>query len=476
MLDIGPKSDNLHKGGGGINEHGINMMTRMPEFQYLTRDEVARLTELGPRIYQKDETLLSINDDPQILLILLAGVCRIETRTSIAGDNHTVCVERVHAPAVLGEVSIFSTMPRSASVVTDRKSVAIIVPASSLRELFKNSNATLPLMFWSFAKLGLARIRTSVTQFGKLYDKYIRTDTEDAPDFEKEIFRLEKIIGPEPSKSKVDENTFNSLSALLENVDKALGVISHLDQIKDKIIPSDSLIAPEQKASLSPLAALAASRPGSRGKPIKQAVAEACVENPDTCPRHLGWIPCVEAIILATKELMSFLPLAQGKDNKRGAIPGSEDMIGGFTKRIEKELDRIENDALERFGLESLTNEIEDESARFTLSRFLSRRISNIKARVSLEDFESAGLSEYHRPGPEVRDKTALELFNRVYNHPVIWATLNKTCHKMESCERKNADSDRSLLDFFCRGCRLAYPLEDEGDLADADRTPYPMP
>lgn len=458
--------------GGVLSEYGISMMARMPEFHYLTRDEVEGLTSLGPQVYKPGETILEAGEKNKTLVILLAGVCRIEYPVEVDGERRWVCVERVHAPAALGEVSIFAARPRSATVTADTKSVAIMVSSTALRDLFARSRATLPRMLWSFARLGVARIRNGAGRLDQLLEKYLGGSVSGRPDHEKEILRLERVIGPTAEKSNANEQTFDQISVLLEKVDGDLGFVSYLDQMGDGKFPPAADIPGRGGAALSPLAAAALDKMAGGAASIKEKVTKTAAENPGLLPDG-GWMRAVMEMIRAVDEIRALAPLAFEAKSKRSAQPGSDEMIAGFADRIEKELDSLEGETMELFGVESLEKALADEEAARRLDSFLSRRVRKIKARVSVEDFEAGTLlDDYHQPGDKIRNRAAMEIFNRLSGHPVMSVIMSGSCGKGRICAGRRGD-ESSLLGFFCLGCRLAYPGDGEKD--PESPAPYPV-
>ncbi|MGK7344392.1 MAG: Crp/Fnr family transcriptional regulator [Candidatus Nitrospinota bacterium M3_3B_026] len=458
--------------GGALSEYGVSMMARMPEFHYLTKTEVEDLTRLGPQVYKPGEAILESGEKNRMLVILLAGICRIEYPVVMDGERRWVCVERVHAPAVLGEVSIFATRPRSATVITDKKSVAIMVSSKALRDRLEGSGATLPRMFWSFARLGLARIRNGAGRLEQLLEKHLGRNAAGRPDYETGILRLEKVIGPTAEKSNVDEETFDQISVLLERVDGDLGFVSYLDQMSDGGFPAAANIPGPGKSALPPLAAAALEKMAGGASSIKEKVAQAAADNPGLLPG--GWMETVLEFIRAVDEIHRLAPLVYEARTKRSAQPGSEEMIEGFADRIERELDSLEDETMERFGIESLEKLLSDKEAAGRLDGFLSRRVKKIKARVSVEDFEAGSLlDDYHQPGEDIRNRAAMEIFNRLSSHPVMSVIMAGSCRRDRGCADRGAGGGGSLLDFFCLGCRLAYP--DAGERDAESRTPYPV-
>lgn len=450
-----------------ITHQGISILARMPEFHMLNRREVESLAVHDPKVHKAGETLLvSGGGDMKAIVALLAGSCKIVALAEIRGKKFSTFIETINAPAILGEVTAFSSPSsvRKVDVVAAQRCLAMTIPSKTLLSAFETSRATLPRMLWDFARLGLARIRMSFSNFNRLYDKHVGKASVKRLDLAGEFASMEKMIGSAPGKGiAVDEKTFDVISVLLDKVNTALAFVSHFDHMPDYYLPEGIEKFTESAGALSPLSVATLKSTRLPGATIKKSLTESLEAMLKESASHHDWQWALEELIISLDELIALLHLKYHINERRRTYEGSERMIDGFTARIEKELDAIENDALARFTLDALP-EWTDTEAHDRLSFFLRSRVKEIRIRQLTAANPGEEHSEYMGSGEEqIRNHVAMETYYRLSSHPVVRVVTNKKCASKWDCQPELEEEEINLLNLFCRGCRLVYPILEEG-------------
>ncbi len=448
-----------------LTELGVNMIARMPEFHYLTRAEVGSLARRQPKVYRKGETVIAAGSgDQNVMAILLAGACRIDAPLSLGDRRFNVCVEHISAPAVFGEVVAFSSTHcrRTVNVVAARRSIAIIVPATALRVHFERSKVAPLMMLWSFAMLGLARVRASNAKFNRLVEKYMKVKGTLVLNLEDEVRKMERLIGPSPQKASgaVNEEVFDSIASMLDKVNGALALASYFDQLRDSQLPSVSEAMP---GGVTELALEVLSRNGEPDRSIKQAVADTMAARfADPGHRKTDWKPYLEEMTAAVEDILGMASVYYTIHDRRSTPAGANAMIDGFVKRMEREMDKTMDDARERFDIALPPGQIDKAPNMDRIASFFQGRMDSVKIRDWSQELSRAGQDEFIRDETQIRDHTAIELYNRLSRHPVLRVVMKSICETQKSCPKLGDTFDISLLDLFCLGCRLIYPPLDE--------------
>jgi hypothetical protein len=446
---------------------GVNMIARMPEFHYLTRAEVASLARRQPKVYRKGEVVISTGSgDENALAILLAGACRIDAPLCLGARRLNVCVEHVSAPAVFGEVAAFSSLHyrRMVNVVAARRSIAILVSAQGLKVHFERSKVAPPLMLWSFAMLGLARVRASSAKFNRLVEKYVKVKGTLPLNMQEDARKLESLIGPSPEKasSAVNEELFDSIASMLDRVNGALALASYFDQLRDHQLPT----VPPSEAILGGVTALALETLSSHAgtdKSIKQSVAETMAARyAKPGQGKTQWKPYLEEMTMAVEDILGLASVYYTIHDRRMTPAGASEMIDGFVKRMEREMDKTMDDARERFDMALPPGQIEKAPDMDRIASFFQSRMDSVKIRDLSQELDWAGQDEFIRDKAQIRDHTAIELYNRLSRHPVLRVVMRSICETQKSCPKMGDAFDISLLDLLCIGCRLIYPPLDE--------------
>lgn len=446
---------------------GVNLIARMPEFHYLTRAEVASLARRQPKVYRKGETIISAGSGGEnAMAILLAGACKITAPLSLDTRQIFVCVEHISAPAVLGEVVAFSSVHcrRTVNVVAARRSIAILIPATILKIHFERSKAAAPVMLWSFAKLGLARVRASNAKFNRLVEKYVKARGYIPLNLESEARKIESLIGPSPEKAgdAVNEDVFDTIATLLDKVNSALALASYFDQLRDYQIPS---VPPSQAAptGVTKLAVETLSQHAGSEKSIKQAVAETMAgrhSNPGY--EKGGWRPYLEEMTAAVEDILGLASIYYTIHDRRQTPFGADAMIDGFVKRMEMEMDKTMEDAKERFDIVLPISQLEQAPNLDRIASFFQSRMDSLKIRSLSLELDRAGQDEFIRDETHIRDHVAIDIYHRLSRHPVLRVVMQSICETQKSCPKPGDSFDMSLLDLFCLGCKLIYPPLDE--------------
>ena len=450
-----------------ITALGVNLIARLPEFHYMTRAEVTNLARRKPKTYKKGEVIISADSsDESALAILVAGACRIDAPLSLGGRKLYVCVEHISAPAVLGEVVAFSSLHcrRMVNVVATRRSIAIMVPAPVLKVHFERSKIAPPFMLWSFARLGLARVRASSAKFNRLVDKYAKVKGHVPLNMEEEARKIEAIIGPSPEKatSAVNEDVFDSIAAMLDKVNAALALASYFDQLRDHQLPSVSPFEALPRG-ITDLALEALANSASPDKSIKAAVVETMASRfADPAHVKMEWKPYLEEMTAAVEDILGLASIYYTVHDRRSTPLGITAMIDGFVKRMELEMDKTLDDAKERFDISLPFSEIEQAPNLDRIASFFQSRMDSLKIRDLSQEINRTGQDEFIRDETQIRDHTAIDVYNRLSRHPVLRVVMQNICETHKSCSKLEDTFDISLLDIFCLGCRLIYPPLDE--------------
>lgn len=446
---------------------GVSLIARMPEFHYLTRSEVASLARRQPKVYRKGETIINAGSGGEnAMAILLAGACKINAPLFMDSRQIFVCVEHISAPAVFGEVVAFSSVHcrRTVNVVAARRSIAILVPAAALKIHFERSKAAAPVMLWSFAKLGLARVRASNAKFTRLVEKYVKAKGYHPLSLENEARKIESLIGPSPEKAgdAVNEEVFDTIATMLDRVNSALALASYFDQLRDHQFPSvpPSLAAP---TGMTKLALEALSQHTGSEKSIKQAVAETMASRYAN-PAHekADWKPYLEEMTAAVEDILGLASIYYTIHDRRQTPFGADAMIDGFVKRMEREMDKTMDDARERFDIVLPVSQLEKAPNLDRIASFFQGRMDSLKIRSLTLELDRAGQDEFIRDESQIRDHVAIDIYHRLSRHPVLRVVMQSICETQKSCPRLDDTVDISLLDLFCLGCKLIYPPLDE--------------
>lgn len=446
---------------------GVNLIARLPEFHYMTRAEVASLARRQPKAYKKGEVIISADScDENAMAILLAGACRIDAPLSVGGRRLNVCVEHISAPAVFGEVAAFSSSHcrRTVNVVAARRSIAILVPAPVLKIHFERSKIAPPFMLWSFARLGLARVRASNAKFNRLVDKYVKVKGCLPLNMEDEAQKIESLIGPSPEKasSAVNEDVFDSIASMLDKVNAALALASYFDQLRDHQLPSISPFEPLPRG-ITELAVEALSTHEGSDKSIKQAVVDTMAARfGDPGQVKMEWKPYLEEMTAAVEDILGLASIYYTVHDRRATPIGLNAMIDGFVKRMEREMDKTLEDAKERFDITLPFSQLEQAPNLDRIASFFQSRMDSLKIRNLSQELNRTGQDEFIRDETQIRDHTAIDVYNRLSRHPVLLVVMQNICETQKSCAKLGDTFDISLLDLFCLGCRLIYPPLDE--------------
>lgn len=445
---------------------GVNLIARLPEFHYMTRAEVTNLARRQPKAYKKGEVVISADStDESPMAILLAGSCKIDAPLSIGGRQLHVCIEHISAPAVFGEVSAFSSLHcrRTVNVVAARRSIVIMVPAQILKVHFERSKIAPPFMLWSFAMLGLARVRASSAKFNRLVDKYVQVKGHIPLNMEDDVQKIERLIGPSPEKASpaVNEEVFDSIASMLDKVNAALALASYFDQLRDHQLPSVSPFEPLPRG-FTDLAVEALSANAGPDKSIKQAVVDAMAAR-SAKPGHtkMDWKPYVEEMTAAVEDILGLASIYYTVHDRRSIPLGVGAMIDGFVKRMEREMDKTLEDAKERFDITVPMAQLEQAPNLERISSFFQGRMEALKIRNLSRELNLRGQDEFIRDETQIRDHAAIDLYNRLSRHPVLRVVMQSICESQKSCVKPGEMADISILDLFCLGCRLIYPPLD---------------
>lgn len=217
----------------------LDMISRLPEFHYLTRDEVTLLIHDGPHVYQRGEALLNIEKrSVDSLVVLLAGECVVEVIAEVGGKRVWTQIEKICAPGVFGEVGLFSSSPRTARVITAMRCVALRIPEQTLVDHFRRSKASLPRMLWSFARLGATRIQMAMKKFETRMRHNLGPMELSFPNRQADLVRIMERMDAMPPDYESWRSIFSDISAQLESVNRDLALLSYYELLPDPPLAS----------------------------------------------------------------------------------------------------------------------------------------------------------------------------------------------------------------------------------------------
>jgi len=291
------------------NAHIVDVMSKMPEFEALRRDAVALLAKSRARVYKRGETMIAGNrDDTKNLVILLAGSCEIIKAIDLAGVTVRVGISKVHAPAVFGEIRVFSSRPPIAEVISSQRSLAMVAPGSSIIDLFERSRVPYPRMLRNFARLSVARCKATASAYVNTVDQLFGAGALNTRAICAQVEAVEDMMERRAEERTLDESSFDHISGQLDWLDTILALIRHFCAVEEFLPPDANNMeeAPEY-AALTPLAreaaALATGEASVRNAVVKALSARSLDRlAPEEHPRLL------REAIRAADELMGFHP------------------------------------------------------------------------------------------------------------------------------------------------------------------------
>jgi len=111
----------------------VELLARTPPFTRLEPAEIARVAEVAvPRRYAAGEALFREGDLGDTCYALTEGAVRV-TRTH--SDGRTITLAQLRPPALLGEMAMFGSAPRSATVEAVEDTAAAAILAADMRRL-----------------------------------------------------------------------------------------------------------------------------------------------------------------------------------------------------------------------------------------------------------------------------------------------------------------------------------------------------
>ncbi len=293
----------------------VSLMARMPEFHCVKREALVYLAKLKPRAYKPGEVVIDGSEGSnKNLVIILAGSCDIEKSILIGETRVWEKIGRVHAPAVVGEVRVFSPKPPIAAVVSAQRSLALVVSHEAIIELFRQSEVTLPVMTENFARLSVARCKNTAGCYLQAVNELFGENILDTKELLAKLAQLEAVVESGAKNLDLDGEVFNDLSNYLEWLDHTLALITHIKMTQDFAIPQLSQSEIPEGITLSATAIEALNLGRNREISISQALTETVsrqVTGQLKMENHIGFfldiIECIE-------ELQSLIPYAHEPD------------------------------------------------------------------------------------------------------------------------------------------------------------------
>src|SRR4051812_4832874 len=116
-----------------LDDKSIALLAATPPFTKIERSELARIAEVAvPRRYFAGEALFHEGDLGDTCYVLGSGSVRA-TRTHT--DGRTVVLAQLRPPAIVGELAMFGSAPRSASVEAIEETTALAILADDMRRV-----------------------------------------------------------------------------------------------------------------------------------------------------------------------------------------------------------------------------------------------------------------------------------------------------------------------------------------------------
>lgn len=435
------------------------LLARMPEFAYLGTDELTRLSLLTPRIYKSGEVLLDCSAaDKNNMVILLAGFCDIEKSIEVGTISARICVNKVHAPAVFGEVGVFASRSRTATVVAAQRVVALVVSENEFAKMFEGSDAAFNNTLWSFAKLGLKRCRITADSYISITDRVFHGNVIDHSVIESQIAKLETLSKNARDDVRPDKSLFNETGDCLEWLDSVFALASYFGLIPDFTMPPVRSGDVPSSIVICPLArqALEKSEPG---KSVKLALADIMLEKLKGQVAHEDQIAFFKGIIQAADDLLAVLPYSGWASEALPNLPEAAKVIEDLSGDINKELDVISDKAVERFGLPMFPASVQEvgEEARPRLVSYVCQKIDGVKALLPAEEAFKKYAKYPDRSGEEVKNNLALAIFTSMKYHPVMRFIMEAKCPPTGDQKCPGIFGSAQLMSgFFCMGCRMA--------------------
>jgi CRP/FNR family transcriptional regulator len=119
--------------GPTVDVSAVDLLGRTSPFSRLDRDEVTRIAAVAvPRRYRNGEVLFREGDLGDTCFVLRTGSVRV-TRTH--SDGRTIALAQLRPPALLGEMAMFGSAPRSATVEAVEDTSALALLAADMRRV-----------------------------------------------------------------------------------------------------------------------------------------------------------------------------------------------------------------------------------------------------------------------------------------------------------------------------------------------------
>jgi CRP/FNR family cyclic AMP-dependent transcriptional regulator len=136
----------------------VELLARTPPFSRLNRQELARVADVAvPRSYRTGEALFREGDLGDTCYVLAQGSVRV-TRTH--SDGRTIALAQLRPPALLGELAMFGSAPRSATVEAVEDTRVLGILASDMRRVLM----TRPVIAMALLDELAARVRAADDQ------------------------------------------------------------------------------------------------------------------------------------------------------------------------------------------------------------------------------------------------------------------------------------------------------------------------
>ena len=112
-------------------EHHLNILGKFPLFKHVTMSQFHSLLSIcKQKVILKDEFIFQADESAESMFILIKGQFSV-----ILPDGKVLT--RINPPGIVGEMGIFTGEQRSATVISSKESITLIITNIELKRLFK---------------------------------------------------------------------------------------------------------------------------------------------------------------------------------------------------------------------------------------------------------------------------------------------------------------------------------------------------
>ena len=114
------------------------LLSRIPIFMSLNDEEIENLSNKCVRkTYEKDDYIIKQDDPGDSLFVIADGICGVYVNTP---DKKMISVAKLSTTDFFGEFSLMTGEKRSASVIAESPTVALVVEKERMKSVMKNNS------------------------------------------------------------------------------------------------------------------------------------------------------------------------------------------------------------------------------------------------------------------------------------------------------------------------------------------------